>query len=342
MKIGQGKIVNKGITIKEIAKQSGVSIGTVSRIVNNQQFGYSQETYERVKKVIKESGYMPNRIARSMVTKKSHTIGYMVEDIANPYFYEIARGISQAAKTKGFNMIFCEGGTTAEQAGQQLKFLCESGVDGIITGSYALNEKNVDFLLMTRIPLVILDANLMEYCFYNISVDNYNGAKAMTEYLIGRGHKKIACVTGASSLLSTKNRLNGYKSVMAEHGLGWNGLIVEGDHSVQGSCDAMQQLDGKDYTAVFAFNDLMAIGVCNYLQAKGIRVPKDVSVVGFDDISMSSYVYPPLTTVHQPLAEMGEGAVELLIQGMEEGIAGTGRSRIYDLTLVERESVSSI
>lgn len=330
------------ITIKEIAERAGVSIGTVSRIVNRQPDGYSKETYEKVQAVIEETGYIPNRIARTMITKKSYTIGYLMDDLSNPFFAEIAKGISQATAREGFNVIFCEGGRTAEEGGEKLKMLYEARVDGIITGSYVLNEENIDFFLKTRVPFVILDANMLSDGFYNISVDNYAGVRKMTEYLIECGHKKIACVTGPSGLPSTQNRLNAFKAVMSEHGYTWNDMIVESDYTVNGGYEAMRKLAGKDYTAVFAYNDLMAIGVCNYLQASGVRVPNEISVAGFDDILMSSYVYPPLTTVHQPLKEMGEGAVELLMEAMNKNPGDAVKSKKYELTLVKRKSVSQI
>lgn len=331
--------MNNNITIKEIAKRVGVSIGTVSRIINNQSFGYSQETRRRVQEIIAETGYVPNRVARSMVTKQSYTVGYLVDDISNPFFPEIAKGISHIASEKGFNLLLCEGGKSAEAVEIQLKTLYKSGVDGIITGSYALSEKNIDYLLKIQLPFVIMDANIPGDGFYNISVDNYSGARTIMNYLVAHGHRKIACVTGNMSFESSRIRLNGYKSVMAENGLDWDGLIAEGDYSEKGGRKAMEQLEGKEYTAVFAFNDMMAIGVCRYLQEKGIRVPEDVSVAGFDDISLASFVYPPLTTMHQPLFEMGQGAMEMLLQAMESGLAQENKERKYELTLVERKSV---
>ena len=333
--------MNKNITIKEIAKRAGVSIGTVSRIINNQSFGYSQETYKRVKDIIAETGYVPNRVARSMITKQSYTIGYLVDDISNPFFPEIAKGISHVASEKGFNLLLCEGGESAESAEIQLKTLYKSGVDGIITGSYVLSEKNIDYLLKMQLLFVTLDANMAGDYFYNISVDNYNGARTIVSYLVSRGHRKIACITGNMEFESSKIRLNGYKSVMAENGLDWDGLIAEGDFSEKSAQLAMKQLEGKGYTAIFAFNDMMAIGVCRYLREKGIRVPEDISVVGFDDISLASFVYPPLTTMHQPLFEMGKGAMEMLLQAMEHGMTEEIKGRKYELTLVERESVAS-
>lgn len=333
--------MNKGMTIKQIAEAAGVSIGTVSRIINNQSFGYSQETYKRVQDIIKETGYTPNRVARSMVTKQSYTIGYLVDDISNPFFPEIAKGISNIATEKGFNLLLCEGGGDAKTAEKHLKTLYESGVDGVITGSYILSEVNIDYLLKIQLPFVILDANMTDSCFYNISVDNYNGARTIINYLISKGHRKIACITGPMELESSKNRLNGYKAVMAENGLDWNGLIVEGDFTQKGGKRAVKELEGKGATAVFAFNDLMAIGACAYLQEQGVKVPEDVSIVGFDDISLASFMFPPLTTMHQPLFEMGQGAMELLLQAMENRTPGEPRGRKYELTLVERKSVAA-
>lgn len=333
--------MKKGMTIKQIAEAAGVSIGTVSRIINHQNFGYSQETYKRVQEIIGETGYMPNRVARSMITKRSFTIGYLVDDISNPFFPEIAKGINSVASEKGFNLLLCEGGGNAKTAEQHLKTLYKSGVDGIITGSYILSEENIDYLLKIQLPFVILDANMTDSGFYNISVDNYSGARTIMDYLISKGHRKIACITGPMEMESSRKRLNGYKAVMAENGLDWDGMIVEGDFTQKGGILAAKEMEGRDYTAVFAFNDMMAIGVCNYLHENGFRVPEDVSVVGFDDISMAAYMFPPLTTMHQPLFEMGQGAMEMLLSAMEDKTSGEYKERRFDLTLVERKSVAA-
>ncbi len=330
------------VTIKQIAKQAGVSIGTVSRIINHQNIGYSQETYDKVMEIINKSGYVPNRIARSMVTKKSYMIGYMVDDLANPFFPETARGIEEVAGKAGYNLILCESGKTAEQTQKQLQSLYETGVDGIIAGSYIFHQANLDFLMKNRMPFVLLDANMSETYFNNISIDNYNGARQMVEYLISCGHKKIACITGIKDGESSILRLNGYKSVMAENGFDWDGLVAEGDFTVQGGKNAVAALEGKDFTAIFALNDLMAIGAANYLQKKGYRIPDDISIAGFDDIQMSSYVYPPLTTVHQPLFEMGQEAAKMLLETAEAGTMGMTRSKKYELSLITRKSVRRI
>ena len=161
------------------------------------------------------------------------------------------------------------------------------------------------------------------------------------DYLILKGHRKIACITGPMEMESSRKRLNGYKAVMAENGLDWDGMIVEGDFTQKGGILAAKEMEGRDYTAVFAFNDMMAIGVCNSLHENGFRVPEDVSVVGFDDISMAAYMFPPLTTMHQPLFEMGQGAMEMLLSAMEDKTSGEYKEKRFDLTLVERKSVAA-
>ena len=170
--VGDLNKTKNNVTIKQIAEQAGVSIGTVSRIINHQNVGYSQETYDKVMEIINKSGYVPNRIARSMVTKKSYMIGYMVDDLANPFFPETARGIEEVAGKAGYNLILCESGKTVEQTRKQLRSLYETGVDGIIAGSYILNQVNLDFLMKNRMPFVIMDANMSETYFNNISIDN--------------------------------------------------------------------------------------------------------------------------------------------------------------------------
>ncbi|MEY8339198.1 LacI family DNA-binding transcriptional regulator [Lachnospiraceae bacterium 62-35] len=329
----------KGATIKDIAKLAGVSIGTVSRIINKASYGYSQETYEKVQQVIKETGYTPNRVARSLITKRSYTIGYMVDDLSNPFFPEIAKGINQVANEHGFYLLLIEKGDGEESVKEKLQMLYEFGIDGVIMGEDYLSDNSTDYLLRTGLPFVVTDANTMKSCFYHMSIDNYNAAKRMTSYLISKGHRKIAVITGPPESKSSMLRLNGYKQVLADSGLSWDGLIAGGDFSEKGGQRAMEALENKDYTAVFAFNDLMAIGVCRYLQSRGKEVPGDISVAGFDDISLASLYYPAITTMRQPLFEIGQGAMELLLKAMAgEEIAG----KKYELTLIERESVADI
>ncbi|MCI8650060.1 MAG: LacI family transcriptional regulator [Anaerotruncus sp.] len=333
----------KSLTIKDIASLAHVSIGTVSRIINETGSGYSRETYERVKRVIANAGYVPNHMLRNAGAKRSHTIGLVMLDIANPSLPEIITGIEEVALAADLDLLLCNSNDNPAREQRQLALLLEKRVEGILLMTSALCEsRNVDELLRAGVPFVLLNANSVNSCC-NVSIDNYNGAKQLVSYLIARGHQRIACITGPDWTEGSQPRCRGYKQALTEHNLPVvQELIVSGDDdTLSGGSQAMQKLKGTDYTAVFACNDMMAIGVYHYLYTHGLSVPQDVSVVGFGDIPPSAMICPPLTTMHQPTVEMGRAAMRLLLQVMAQPKGTPVTSRSFPLEFMERDSVAS-
>lgn len=327
-----------GITIKDIAKKAGVSITTVSRIINNKGESFSEETLKKVRDIIDELGYTPNALARGLITKKSGSIGLIIPDITNPFYPDLARGIEDAASELGYNLILCNSDNNLEKERNYISVLKDKYIDGIIlTTSKFLNLNDVK-LSLGNIPLVILDECVEENDMFGVFVDNVQGGYDAGKYLLELGHRKIACITGPLDTKSAIDRLEGFKKALEESGMELNPeLLIEGDYKIEGGAKAAKLLEGKDYTAIFALNDLMAYGVYNTIKASGRRIPEDVSIIGFDDISISKIVEPPLTTIKQPSYKMGVTAAKTLIK-LINGANFNNRVILYKPHLVKRGS----
>ena len=303
------------ITIKDIARLANVSIATVSKVINNKTEGISEETKNRILQLIKETGYQPNAIARSLVTKKTKTIGLIVPDISNPFFPDVARGVEDGAHMDGYNVFLCNTDDNLDKEIEYIKVLREKCVDGIIftSGSIPKYEHIVE-LRTSGIPIVIIDRRIDSEDVYGVFLDNYKGGYIATRYLISLGHKRIGCVTGPLYVSSAIERLEGYKKALMDNGIDIDEtLIFEGDYRISGGAVGAEKLLDRKVTAIFAFNDLMAYGAYLTIRSHGYKIPDDISVVGFDDIQLSQVMEPQLTTIRQPAYDMGLNAVRILI-----------------------------
>lgn len=331
------------VTIKDIAKMANVSIGTVSRIINNSDEGYSEETRERVLKIIEESGYVPNEVARGLITKRTKTLGLILPDITNPFFPDIARGAEDEANTRKYSVILCNSDNNVEKEREYIQLLNQKYVDGILFCTNPFQEnKQLWRYLGSNIPVVVTDSFEIKEETYGVFVDNEMGGYLATKHLVDLGHRNIACITGPNKSRSSVQRLNGYKKALEEVGIPFDlDLIVEGNYKIKSGMDGVQNLKGKTYTAIFACNDLMAYGVYKELTSMGFKIPDDISVVGFDDINLSQVVHPRLTTVSQPAYEIGRKAAELLINRIEN-TSIENRIIMFEPELVIRESTKKI
>lgn len=307
------------ITIKEIAKMADVSIGTVSRIINNSGEGYSEETRDRVLQVIKENNYVPNEVARGLITKRTKTLGLILSDITNPFFPFIVRGAEDEANKRKYSLILCNSDNNTKKEIEYIQLLKQKYVDGILCCTNPFkNNKKLEESLGSNIPVVITDNFEKNHDGYGVFVDNEIGGYIATKHLIELGHKKIACITGPSNSTSSIQRMNGYKRALKDEGITFDiDLIVEGNYKIESGIAGVQSLKDSSYTSIFAFNDLMAYGVYKEAANRGLKIPEDISVVGFDDINISQLVSPELTTIFQPAYEIGRKAAELLINRIE-------------------------
>ncbi|MFZ5968583.1 MAG: LacI family DNA-binding transcriptional regulator [Bacillota bacterium] len=329
------------ITIKDIARIAGVSTATVSMVLNGKSDHISDATKEKIFDIAKTHNYVPNTMARSLVTKKTKTIGLVIPDIANPFFPEIARGAEDKASEEGYNIIFCNTDDDTEKEERYVNMLIEKMVDGIIFTASSKRSHWLHNVQSQSIPIVLLDRDIpVEGNVGRIIVDNAHGTYEGTKYLIEKGYEKIALINGNIHSGTAKARLEGYKKAFSEFGLKIEeDIILEGAFKREWGYGAVTWLlnQGIGFDAVVSGNDLIAIGVIRALKDSGKLIPNDVAVLGFDDIHMAKLVEPELSTISQPKYEMGYKASEMLINMIEKN-ENTDRFVIFDTKLIIRKS----
>lgn len=307
-------------TIKDIARMANVSITTVSRALNKEG-GVSEKTREKILQIAKELNYRPNRLARSLVTKRTNTIGIILPDITNPFFPEIVRAVEDTANKFGYNLIICNTDDNSEKESLYLQVLKEKCVDGIIfTSSINPSSKNIKQLLEYKIPFVLVDRYIDIDHPAGIYTDGTLGMYEAVKYLISMGHERIAFISGPKESKSAFQRYMGYINALKEANIPVReSLIKEGNYKISGGEKVVMELlsSKEDFTAVACANDLMAVGAIEVLTQSNIKVPEEISITGFDNISLSKVVSPKLTTVEQPSYEMGEKATKMLLKLIE-------------------------
>ncbi len=307
------------VTIYDIARESGVSYSTVSRVLNGFEF-VKDVTREKVLEAAERLGYVANLQARSLAGGRSNVVGLLVPKIDNSYVTEIAAGIDDELAKANLNMILY---TTHRHTGKEHEYV-KSIAGGMMDGMLLLVPLAINAYLETlherHFPHVLIDQHDPSGISSEVMGQNYEGAYQATEYLIQLGHRHIAFITGLLELHSTHERLRAYKMALNDHGIPYRPeYVLQGDfyeieaYRVTGELLALPEPP----TAIFASNDLTAIGSMNALRDHGISVPDDISVIGFDDISQAAFTNPRLTTIRQPLDQMGRKAVELLIEQIE-------------------------
>lgn len=328
------------ITIKDIAHMAGVSITTVSKIINKKDEDISDKTREKVLKIIDDYNYMPSALATGLVTKKTKTIGLLLPDISNAFFAELARGVEDGANCEGYNVILCNTDDDSDKEIQYLNVLKVKHVDGIIFLSAALSNHNeIKELNHKGFPLVVLDRALDVENMMTVYLDNIMGGYIATKHLAEFGHKKIGCITGPLKNKLAKHRFDGYKKALDEMHINLKEhFVYEGNFKTKSGETGGRELIKAGATAIFACNDMMAYGVYKAIQEQDMKIPQDISVVGFDDIFISEILAPPLTSVKQPTYEMGIMSAAMLIKSIK-GIQLKQTKMEFKPTLSIRKSV---
>lgn len=330
-------------TIKDVARLVGVHPSTVSRVINNHP-RISEKTRNKVLFAIKKLGYTPDGIARGLKLKKTYTLGVLIPDITNPFFAEIARGVEDTANKNGFNVILCNTDDKLKKERTYLDILKERRVDGLILGTAHIRDKSILELEKNNFPYILVSRNIEGLDKNCIIINDMVGGIMATEFLIRLGHRRIAHITGPLKVRAAIDRLEGYKDALKKHGVEYKEeLIEEGDFRIKGGYQAMKKfLDlPEPPTAIFAANDLLALGAMQAIQKKKYHIPEDFCIIGFDDIRLASFVYPPLTTIRQPMLEMGTLAVKMLLKIIEEGEFNQ-RKLMLKPELIIRESCKKI
>lgn len=319
------KYNNKRSTIKDVARVAGVSIATVSRILNGHG-GVSTQLKQKVQAAVKELDYQPNGMARALKNQESRSIGLIIPDIENPFFPALVRGVEDAAQQNGYALILCNTDGKPKVEEKYLKFLLTKQVDGILFVGNLGNDGGQFWFSGLNVPVVLLDRRIAGTPFSAVLTDNRAGAVMAVEYLIRQGRRKIVMIGGRQKSITSLERAAGFLAAMRAHDYSVSEHdIYYGDFTFEGGYRAVQALleNKTAFDAVFAANDMMAIGVMEGLSRHGLRVPDDVAVVGFDNIHMSAWYKPALTTVSQPVYQMGKIGVEILV----DEIVGNGDSR---------------
>jgi len=333
------------VTRDDVARRAGVSPATVSYVVNDGPRSVSPETRIRVLRAIEELGYQPSAVARSLRLQRTSTIGLIMPDTANPFFAEVARGVEEVGFENGYTVVLCHSNYDLNREMEYVNVLRYKRVDGVIFMPATDDSKPIQRLLDYGIPVVIVDRLVTVEGVGLVVADNFGGGYEATKHLIDLGHRCIGCIIRPAFLAHTTARLQGYKAALKERDLPCEEqYIVKGGFRFtdgEAAMHALLELDSPP-TAVFAYNDIMAIGAMRAVQSRGLRVPDDVSIVGFDDISLALYCNPPLTTVAQPKMEMGRKGADLLIKMIRSSDNQANFSVTFDVKLVIRGSTGPV
>ncbi len=326
------------VTITDVAKAAGVSTATVSRVLRNKD-AVKPATRDAVLSTIKELNYKPNALAQQMRTQETRTVIVIVPDISNTFFSDILFGIEECAQKYEYQILIADMHGQPRIESYYFQAIQQRTVDGIISLS-ANVAKNLMEQVAEEYPIVVANQYLENYHIPNVTIDNIRAAEAITEHLIRLGHTHIAHITSQPTTLLYRDRFNGYISALAKHNLPIDlELVRYGYSSINDGYEQMNVLLSlnKPVTAVFAAGDVMAVGAIKALKAAGRRVPEDCAVVGFDDIEISKFWEPSLTTVRQPKKQIGEASFRKLLTLMQKKPL-TQMQEILDYEIVIRES----
>lgn len=332
-------------TIKDVALVSGVSLTTVSRVINGSE-KVSPKTKAKVDRAIKELGYFPNNAARSLVKKQTDSIAILLRNLYDPFFTDLIKGMEDASAELGRNVIFCSPGKNEKARDRYIEYLTNGISDAIILyGSLFTDKAMIDHLQDVHFPFLLIENNFQTIPVNQFLIDNINGARQAIEYLISRNHKRIAHVMGNPNKKVILERFNGYTETMQS-----NGLLIrdsylintfsEGEVAVSQLQEMMNGPEETRPTAIFCSNDKIAIHVINSLTKLGFSIPKDVSVIGFDNLQNYNNAYrgPRITSIRQPLYEIGYDSI-VSIDGILKRTLVPPVSKSYSTALVEQETV---
>ena len=330
------------VSIKDVAREAGVSHATVSRALRGSPL-ISPDTTERVQAMARKMGYSVNAVARSLVTGRTHTIGVVVTSIADPFVGGVVAGIEAIAHQRGYSTILATCHADPEIEKRMVASLRERAVDGILVTSSRVGEEYLPMLTLMKVPIVLLNNQRPGDYAYSVTIDNVGSARRAVEHLLELGHRRIAYIGHSNGYASDRDRRQGYELALHSAGIEPDPrYILPADSTPESGAQAASVLNALEPrpTAIFCYNDLTALGVLAWARQQGLAIPHDWSVVGFDDLFLSQHLHPPLTTVRQPMLEMGRMAAEVLV-GL---IAGeqTHTSVCMPGELIVRESTAAI
>jgi LacI family transcriptional regulator len=330
-------------TMRDVARRAAVSTATVSHVVNGTR-AVSPELTERVQAVMAELNYQPDAVARSLRRRKTLTVGLIVPSTEIPFFAAVAHSIEQAALQAGYSVILCNSHWQLPQELHYLDNLLARRVDGLVCISAEMTADQIAPVIEEGTPVVFFERSMEGVALDSVGINNALGAQMAIQHLLELGHRRIALIMGLRSSGLSNERLNGCRQILAEEGVPLNPALLRwGDYlpeSGRRACEELLKLD-EPPTAIFAFNDLMAIGALQALHEHRLSVPDDVAVVGFDGIPLTNHTSPALTTVAQPITQLGATAIELLLKRMADDQPSEARHVVAEPELVIRGSTVS-
>lgn len=327
------------VSIKDVAREAGVSIATVSRVLNDVDV-VNEDTKKKVQDAIKKLGYRPNIVARSLKTQRTRTVGILIPDISSQFYPEIVRGTEDVANIYDYNIMLCNSDSDLEKEKEYLRVLKEKMVDGVLYMSSSLEPQIVELIKELELTTVLVETTDKDKTFPSVSIDNREAAYDAVMYLMNKGNKKIAYIgVHKDEVNAAAVRYFGYEDALKEKGIEINeNLIYFGELKAHEGYEAVNKfLDKEQFDAVFCTSDEIAMGAINALRERGIKVPEEVEVVGFDNIYSSSIFYPKLTTIAQPMYDMGSVGMRMLIKTINKKELEE-KNYILPYELIERDS----
>lgn len=332
------------VKIKDVAREANVSVATVSRVLNNIPL-VNEETKKRVLDAIEKTGYKPNAIARSLKMQKTNTLGIMIPDISQAFYTNVVRGVEDVCNIYDYNIILCNTDSDAQKELKYFNVFIEKQCDGILFIGKSLKDELIEQIAISKIPVVFGALTDSQDRIPSVSIDNEQASYDLTMHLIENGHKKVAFFDDEdqTSFVGIE-RKKGYKRALESHGIPYRKeYVFDGKYSIKGGFDLMEELLKLEDlpTAVFALNDEMALGAIRKLEEKGLKVPQDMSVAGFNNFTISEWLTPSITTIAQPMYDIGALCARMLIK-MLNGHKDEVKSLYVPHELIERESTSDI
>ena len=330
-------------TVADVARAAGVSVSTAARVLSGN--GYASEATRRVvADAARDLGYVPNQIARSLRTKQTHLVGLLIGDVENSFYSVIARNVESASKEAGYRVVLCNSDDDPRIEREYLQLLEGMHVDALIVTPTSKNRRHLARFIQEGIVVVQVDRRIEGLQADAVLVDNEAGAASAVSHLIDAGHSRIGIVTGELEVTTANERLTGYERALTAHGIAIRPSLVRSgsfhhDHAVEEATALIRAKPAP--TAIFAANNILAEAALIALDQERLRVPRDVSVVAFDDLQWMSMVEPPLTTVRQPVADMARSAAELALRRLRDGFEGRPSTVVFHTELIERGSVTT-
>jgi LacI family transcriptional regulator len=340
-----GKAVND---IRDLAEVLGLSITTVSRVLNGKAKKYriKSETQQRVLEAASQHNYSPNKLARGLKLSRTDTLGLIIPDISNPFFADIAQSIEKEARSKGYSLILCDSREDHLVEKELISLLRSHKVDGIIIAPMGTDYKHIIQTYNSGMPLVVVDRCFPETGLPFITSDNYQGGNDAVNYLISMGHRKIACIQGIPKSRPSVERVRGYKDAFHSNGIPLDPSLIVGDnYSTENGYSQTRILFSMEDppTAIFALSNLIGLGVIRAVDEMGLKIPKDISLISFDEQPYSAFLGTPMTTIDQKKSEMGQLAVDVLLKYISNK---EYRKKVVNMTLktnlIVRDSVKRI